>query len=194
MAGVEDRISRAGLSEHLEALQRIAAENGGNRASGSAGERATAEYVAGRLRAAGYRVSVEEIDVPGFRERAEPRLTAGSRSYAARTLQFSGSGSVTGTVRAVGLGCSSAAFAPLRRGEVALIQRGTCPFRAKALAAERAGAAAVLIADDEPVRGSLQRAGVRVPALAVGAGATGLAGHASVSSWTRQPRTGAPRA
>ena len=47
LAGVERRIGRAGLSEHLEALQRIAGEHGGNRSSGSAGERATAEYVAG---------------------------------------------------------------------------------------------------------------------------------------------------
>ena len=107
LAGVERRIGPTGLGEHLEALQAIAGEHGGNRASGSAGERATAEYVAGRLRAAGFRVTVEEIAVPGFRERSEPRLTAGSRSYEVRTLQFSGSGSVAGTVRAVGLGCSA---------------------------------------------------------------------------------------
>ena len=115
--------------------------------------------------------------MPAFRERSRPRLTAGSRSYEVRTLQFSGSGSAAGTVRAVGLGCSPAAFASLRRGDVALIQRGTCSFRAKSLAAQRAGAAAVLISDEESVRGSLQRTGVRVPVLAVGASATGLAGQ-----------------
>ena len=114
--------------------------------------------------------------MPEFRERSRPRLTAGSRSYEVRTLRFSSGGSLAGTVRAVGLGCSPEAFAPLRRGEVALIERGTCSFRAKSLAAQRAGAAAVLIADAEPVRGSLQRAGVRVPVLAVGADAAGLAG------------------
>jgi len=150
LAGVEQRIATAGLNEHLRALQRIAGEHGGNRASGSAGERATADYVARRLRAAGYRVTIEEVSVPGFHERSEPRLTTGSRSYETRTLQFSGSGSVTGTVRALGLGCSAGAFAPLRQGEIVLLQRGTCSFRAKALAAQRAGAAAVLIADDEP--------------------------------------------
>ena len=133
--------------------------------------------MARRLRAAGYRVAVEEVSVPSFRERSEPRLTAGSRSYEARTLQFSGSGSIAGTVRAVGLGCSADALAALRRGEVALIQRGTCSFREKALAAQRAGAAAVLIADARPVRGSLQRTGVRVPVLAVGATPPGLAGE-----------------
>ncbi len=177
LAGVERRITRAGLSEHLEALQRIAGEHGGNRASGSVGERATAEYVARRLRTAGYRVAVEEVSVPSFRERSASRLTAGSRSYEVRTLQFSGSGAITGTVRGVGLGCSPGAFAAVRRGDVALIQRGTCSFRAKSLAAQRAGAAAVLVVDDQPVRGSLQRSGVRVPVVAVGASAAGLAGQ-----------------
>jgi Zn-dependent M28 family amino/carboxypeptidase len=177
LEGVERRIGPAGLGEHLEALQQIAGEHGGNRSSGSDGERATAEYVAGRLRAAGFRVSTEEVSVPSFRERSRPRLTAGSRSYEVRTLQFSGSGSATGTVRALGLGCVARAFTPLRRGEVALLQRGTCSFRQKSLAAQRAGAAAVLIADDQPVRGSLQRTGLRVPVLAVGADAAGLAGQ-----------------
>ena len=177
LSGIAERIGPAGLGEHLGALQRIADQHGGNRAAGSAGERATAEYVARRLRAAGYRVTVEEVSVPGFRQRSEPRVTAGSRSYEARALQFSGSGSVAGTVRAVGLGCSAEALAALRRGDVALIRRGTCSFRQKALAAQRAGAAAVLIADARPVRGSLQRAGIRVPVLAVGASADGLAGE-----------------
>jgi Zn-dependent M28 family amino/carboxypeptidase len=177
LGGIARRIGRTGLGEHLDALQRIADEHGGNRAAGSAGERATADYVAGRLRAAGYRVTVEAVSIAAFSERSEPRLTAGSRSYEARTLQFSGSGAITGTVRAAGLGCSAEALAALRRGEVALIQRGTCSFRQKAFAAQRAGAAAVLIADAEPVRGSLQRTGIRVPVLAVGASAAGLAGE-----------------
>jgi Iap family predicted aminopeptidase len=177
LGGIARRIGRTGLGEHLDALQRIADEHGGNRAAGSAGERATAEYVAGRLRAAGYRVAVEEVSVPAFSERSEPRLTAGSRSYEVRTLRFSGSGAIAGTVRAAGLGCSAEALAALGRGDVALIQRGTCSFREKALAAQRAGAAAVLIADEQPVHGSLQRTGIRVPVLAVGASAAGLAGE-----------------
>ena len=175
--GVERRIGADGLGEHLAALQRIADEHGGNRAAGTPGERATADYIAGRLRTAGYRVAVQEVPVPSFRERSAPRLSAGTRSFAARTLQFSGGGSAAGIVRAAGLGCSAEAFAALRRGEVALIRRGTCSFGEKALAAQRAGAAAVLVSDSRPVRGSLQRAGVRIPALAVGADAAGLAGE-----------------
>lgn len=177
LAGVAERIAPAGLEEHLRALQRIADDHGGNRAAGTPGERATADYLTRRLRAAGYRVTTQEVAVPSFRERSAPRLTTGGRAVAVRTLRFSGSGDVDGRVRAVRIGCTAAAFAPLRAGEVALIQRGTCPFRQKALAAERAGAAAVLIADTRPVRGSLQRPGVGIPVVAVGEAGARLAGE-----------------
>ena len=43
-----------GMVDHLEALQRIADENGGNRASGTSGYEASARYVEEQLRAAGY--------------------------------------------------------------------------------------------------------------------------------------------
>jgi aminopeptidase S len=47
----------AGAMVHLEALQGIADENGGNRATGTAGYGASVEYVAGELRDAGFDVS-----------------------------------------------------------------------------------------------------------------------------------------
>jgi aminopeptidase S len=46
----------ASIRAHLEQLQRIADEHGGNRAAGTPGYDAAVEYVAGRLEAAGYRV------------------------------------------------------------------------------------------------------------------------------------------
>jgi len=135
LAGVEQRIGPDGLTEHLTALQRIAGEHDGNRSVGTSGERATADYIAGRLRAAGYRVTVQPVTAPFFEERSAPRVTVGSRRVAVRTLRFSGGGTVTATVRATGRGCSRAAFKGLRRGEIALIRRGTCSFRTKALVA-----------------------------------------------------------
>jgi aminopeptidase S len=50
-------VSGAGAGPHLEALQRIADENGGNRASPSPGYDASVDYVAGVLRDAGFDVS-----------------------------------------------------------------------------------------------------------------------------------------
>ncbi|MCB5294014.1 M20/M25/M40 family metallo-hydrolase [Arthrobacter sp. SO3] len=43
-----------GMMDHLQALQRIADENGGNRASGTSGYEESARYVEEQLRAAGY--------------------------------------------------------------------------------------------------------------------------------------------
>lgn len=174
--GVEQRIGPEGLTEHLTALQRLAGEHDGTRSVGTSGERATADYIAGRLRAAGYRVRVQPVIAPYFRERSAPRVTVGSKRLSVRTLRFSSGGTVSGTVRAAGLGCSRAAFKAVRRGEVALIRRGTCSFRAKALGAQRAGAKAVLIGDTDPVPGSLERPGVRVPVVSVGGRGAGLAG------------------
>jgi hypothetical protein len=170
----------AGLAAHLRALQRIASANGGTRAAGSAGDRATADYIERRLREAGYRVTRQRFRVPFYRESAPPRLVAGGRRVRpVRTLQFSPGGRASGPVREAGLGCAPGDFAALRDGEIALVQRGTCFFRVKAKNAQRAGAAAVLVVDqgERPVAGSLQRTGLRIPALALGSAAgEGLAG------------------
>jgi aminopeptidase S len=52
-----NEVSDAGAFVHLEALARIADENGGNRAASSPGYEASVEYVIGVLRSAGYEVS-----------------------------------------------------------------------------------------------------------------------------------------
>src|SRR5205823_1170936 len=51
---------------HLEALQAIATANAGNRAAGTAGYDQSAQYVAEKLKAAGYSVSFEEFEFPFF--------------------------------------------------------------------------------------------------------------------------------
>ena len=51
------QVTEPGAFIHLEALQRIADENGGNRAARSAGYEASVEYVVSTLRADGYDVS-----------------------------------------------------------------------------------------------------------------------------------------
>ncbi|HSO15685.1 MAG TPA: hypothetical protein VLS95_07010, partial [Arthrobacter sp.] len=46
--------SGRGMVDHLEALQRIADDNGGNRAAGTKGYEESGRYVEKQLRAAGY--------------------------------------------------------------------------------------------------------------------------------------------
>jgi hypothetical protein len=178
----------ASLNDHLAALQRVASANGGTRAAGTPGDTATAEYIAGRLRATGMRVSTQRVRFPFYEQRAAPRVTrldGGARRLRvprdARTMQYSAPGEVTAAVRAIAVrpgaasssGCDPGDLSALRRGEIALLQRGTCTLRRKALNAQRAGASAVLILNDgRPGRtatfgGSLQRPGVRVPVLAL---------------------------
>jgi hypothetical protein len=182
------RPTPAGLREHLRALQRIASANGGTRAAGTPGYDASVAYVQQQVGATGLRVRTQPVTFPFFDEAAPPRVlrTDGpDRRLRARrdvlTLQFSGAARLTGAVRPIQLapgsasssGCAGGAFAAMRRGEIALVQRGTCTLRRKALNAQAAGAAAVLIINDgRPGRtgtfpGSLQRPGVRIPALAL---------------------------
>ncbi|ANY09662.1 aminopeptidase [Pseudonocardia sp. HH130630-07] len=57
-----------GTTAHLDALQRIADENGGTRASGTPGYDRSVDYVAGVLRAAGYQVDTPVYDAGDGRE------------------------------------------------------------------------------------------------------------------------------
>jgi aminopeptidase S len=60
-----DEVGVAGTMVHLQALQKIADEHGGNRAAGTAGFDASVDYVAGVLRGAGFDVSTPSYDVSG---------------------------------------------------------------------------------------------------------------------------------
>src|SRR4029450_10675250 len=68
LAGV---VSDAGAMKHLQALQKIADEHGGNRASGTAGYDASVDYVVGVLRGAGFKVSTPTYEADhGWARRA----------------------------------------------------------------------------------------------------------------------------
>ena len=57
-------VSAAGALTHLQALQKIADENNGNRAAGTPGYEASVEYVAGVMRAVGFEVSTPAYKAP----------------------------------------------------------------------------------------------------------------------------------
>jgi aminopeptidase S len=62
-------VSDAGAMKHLQALQKIADEHGGNRASGTSGYDASVEYVVRVLRNAGFKVSTPTYDASGRHRR-----------------------------------------------------------------------------------------------------------------------------
>jgi aminopeptidase S len=66
---LEAAASGTGALAHLGRLERIAEQNGGNRASPGPGYDASVDYVAGVLRKAGWKVSTPEFDVEGDRIR-----------------------------------------------------------------------------------------------------------------------------
>ena len=175
----QEAIEAAGISEHLQALS-DAAGTEKTRAAGTPGDRATATYIAGRLRAAGYRVTEQAFEVPLFRERTPPRIS-GLRRRDFLTLTFSGSGRAAGRVQRVGLACNSAPG--LQRGEIAVAERGVCTFTEKARPVQSKGAAALLVVSDSgaPFAGSLMGP-VRIPVLAVSTRAgRGLEGRIRVT-------------
>jgi Zn-dependent M28 family amino/carboxypeptidase len=166
-AGAREEAPGEGAFRHLRALQDIALANGGNRAAGTPGYDRSADYVAERLKEAGYTVRFEEFDFPFFEERtpavlsvSTPERQAPAPAGPVRTLSNSGSGDVTAPLRAVHLGlgtappaastsgCDAADFQNFDRGSVALIRRGTCTFQIKVENAVAAGATAVIIMNE----------------------------------------------
>src|SRR5918999_2149061 len=164
-------ISAPSVMRHLQAMQAIADANGGTRASGTPGYAASRDYVAGKLKQAGYNVTIQPFEFPFFAENSTatmnqvspdpttyaPTPPDGSSVGDFATMTYSGSGDVTATVQAIDLtlppapapgstsGCEAADFAGFTTGNIALMQRGTCSFEAKAANAQAAGATGVII-------------------------------------------------
>jgi Zn-dependent M28 family amino/carboxypeptidase len=148
---------------HLAAFQAIADAHGGNRTAGSPGYDASVDYVAGRLREAGYTVRLETFDLPLFEQLRPPTLTllagAGpgrSEALEPRTMEFSGAGTAEGPVWPAGgrnpgadatRGCRAADFEGMPPGAIALARRGDCPLETKVENAVEAGAAGIIVHD-----------------------------------------------
>ena len=191
---LRDAVTASNIGAHLVELQNIAVANGGNRASSLPGYDASAAYVKAQLEAAGYQVALQPFDFAFFQEMTPPTLAQtapGSIAYVQDvdfyTMDYSGSGNVIAAVEAVDLllpptggstsGCEAADFAGFTPGNIALIQRGTCDFRVKALNAQAAGAAGAIIFDEgntpdrEPLfYGTLVGPGVNIPVVSASFG------------------------
>lgn len=156
-------VTVSGILGHTHVLQRIASRNAGIRAAGTPGFTASADYVTATMRAAGYAVHTQPFNFPFYRQTAPPTLTEVSpatRAIKTATVDYSGSGDVTGTLVPTKdlhyppmpgpgstSGCEPSDFAPASptSPQVALVQRGVCSFGDKVANAEAAGYDAVLI-------------------------------------------------
>ena len=143
-----------GVREHQAAFQAIADANNGIRTSGSPGYDRSVDYVADRMTAAGYLVTIQSFQFQTFVSLSPSVLevapTAGP--IANNIMSYSGSGDVTAAVTALAAppadptpGCEAADFAVFPAGNIALISRGACTFAIKATNAYNAGASGVVI-------------------------------------------------
>jgi aminopeptidase Y len=145
-----------GVREHQAAFQAIADANNGIRTSGTPGYNASAAYVADRMTAAGYNVTVQEFQFqtfivlsPTVLEQVTPPPAG---PVVTNIMSYSGSGDVTAQVSTVSAitGCNASDFAGFPAGHIALISRGACTFALKATNAYNAGAVGVIIYNNIP--------------------------------------------
>src|SRR5687767_2658073 len=172
--GFRKAVTLAGIREHQAAFESFSDAGGGNRVSGGAGGfDASAQYVYDRMVAAGYNVSFQEFTflfnadrTPPEFEQVSPNAVTYVDGVDFASMTFSGNGDVTANVTAVDLvippvgvdngntsGCEASDFAGFPVGDIALMQRGTCPFgqkAANALAAE--ASAAIIFNEGQPGR------------------------------------------
>ncbi|MFI6518594.1 M28 family peptidase [Spirillospora sp. NPDC050679] len=149
------------VRKHLDNLQTIATYNGGNRASNEPGYDISVKYVVSQLKKAGYTPVVQPFSYQEIVERTPTVLAQTAPGQATYQLgsdytlsSQTGNGDVDTGATAVDVpaegqvgdaGCEAADFAGFPSGNIALIQRGTCPFEQKVANAEAAGASAVLL-------------------------------------------------
>jgi Zn-dependent M28 family amino/carboxypeptidase len=177
--GLRKAVTLEGVREHQAALQGIADFNGGTRASGTPGYDASVAYVKGRLEAAGYAVTVQPFEFPFFRENSAPefeRVSPSPRTYITpsefSSLTYSGSGSPTAPATAVDTagatsGCEQSDFLGFPAGNIAVMRRGGCTFKIKAINAQNAGATGVVIFNNVagPLNGTLGSPGQNIPVI-----------------------------
>lgn len=170
------RVDGAGAFTHLQALQGIADRNNGNRVSGSPGYDQSVDYVADRLRQAGYRVETPTFSFDFFEAGAQSLAVAGAPVPGPVALTYSRPtppGGLTAPLVPVAdapadptPACEATDFPPTVRGAIVVARRGVCPFTQKQQLAADAGAAGMIVvnSEDGPLNGTLNSvADSRIP-------------------------------
>jgi hypothetical protein len=182
-------IQKGDLWKHMQKFQAIADANPGpdghpSRNSGEPGYRASVDYVASVMTAAGYDVTIQPytfvyfafLGTPSFQE-----ISPTPHTYGFNTEWGPGAsvGTATAAIRPAGgivlpptqtssstSGCTAADFTGFGSGRIALIQRGGCNFGVKVQNAQAAGASGVIIFNE----GNPGRTGLLIGSLVDAAG------------------------
>ncbi|MFE0100348.1 M28 family metallopeptidase [Streptomyces sp. NPDC059009] len=153
---------------HLEKFQEIADAHGGNRAAGTPGHDASATYVYGQLKKAGYKVKYQYFTFHESTTLREKLSVVAPQPRDLRTTAFEFSkatpkGGLKAQLAAARVdetpGCTPDDYtSDTFTGKIALVKRGACTFGEKEAAAAQAGAAGILVynhSGDKPVAGSV---------------------------------------
>ncbi len=149
-------IQPSGLWQHLAHFQQIADNhkiNGhGYRDTGTPGYKASVDYVAGLVRKAGYKVTIQTYQYQATEVVGIPQFSTSDENYAWLrdwyVARLSGGGTVAAPVQPVGgsgNGCLPSDFAGFIPGNIALLERGTCSYDVQVANSQAAGASAVVI-------------------------------------------------
>jgi Peptidase family M28/PA domain len=164
---LDECIQKDDLSGLMDDLQAIADANPGpdghpSRNSGEPGYKASADYVAAQMAAAGYSVHLQNYKFDYYAYTGIPTFSVDGTNFELGVDWGPGQslGSLDGTTTLTAVnnnvlpptttpssaaGCSSADFGPEVSGHPVLIQRGTCTFSQKVANAQAAGATGVII-------------------------------------------------
>lgn len=159
----------AGAERAFEHL-RVLAIDIGERFAGTEGEREAAAYVVAQFEAAGYSVAIEEFEAQIRINDATIEIEGEGDPIRARPLAESPSGEASGRLVFAGLGEFSDFDGLDVEGAIVLLDRGVLTFALKAVNAEEAGAAGVIVINNEPgeLYGTLGRGtGIAIPVIGV---------------------------
>ena len=161
---LRNAVTVTGVRQHQKNWQAIADNHDGTRVAGSEGYRACVDYVRSQMEQQGYVVSLQEFSFLQSVDNSSPELKQTGpeqRDFVVDTdfVAMSGVGfsQIEAEIEAVDLqipspsasfstsGCEKEDFRHFKRGNIALIQRGTCTFQVKAENALNAGAIGAII-------------------------------------------------
>ncbi|UZN03519.1 M20/M25/M40 family metallo-hydrolase [Cellulomonas sp. S1-8] len=162
------QVTTRGVWKHLEAFQRVADQNDGNRAALTDGYEASAVYVERTLRRAGYTTTrdpftfgLEVIDAASLTLGTGETFEVDQMLYAPNSAE--GGVTAPGSLPGDTTGCTADSWAGVEAvGTIAVISRGVCSFAEKAVAAADAGAVGVVVYNniEEMLFGTLGAEGV----------------------------------
>lgn len=155
-SAMADAVSSEALMGRLGELERLTLSADGNRGPGSAGYLAAASYVEEQLRATGfYDVHRQPFTIQRPHPGESRLVDAAGRVINQIPLTFSPGTPAAGVsgrlvVPTSGNGCQADDWGAELAGQIALVERGACPFTVLNQAAAKMGAVALVVANNQP--------------------------------------------